>query len=130
MAIQFSIIVRNARLNVIETTIGTAPVFKIRSGTVPADCATAESGTLLVEYALPSDWMAAASGGVMAKTGTWSGSAVGTGTAGHFRITEAGSPQACHIQGSIQADMTLDNTSIASGQTVTVNTFQLTDGNA
>jgi hypothetical protein len=34
------------------------------------------------------------------------------------------------MQGAIPADMTLDNTSIATGQTVTVNTFTLTAGNA
>lgn len=130
MAIQFSIILRNVRLDAIETLIGTAPIFIIRSGTVPANCAAVETGTLLVWYALPSDWMAAASGGVVAKTGTWSGAAVGTGTAGYFRIAAAGSPNEAHIQGSITTDMTLDNTSIAVGQTVTVNTFQLTDGNA
>lgn len=63
MAIQFSTGVRNARLDAIETTIGTAPVMRILSGSMPANCAAAETGTIIAELTLPSDWMAAASGG-------------------------------------------------------------------
>lgn len=134
MAIQLSVAVRNARLDAIETTISTSPLLRILSGAMPADCATAQSGTLGVEMALPSDWLAAASSGSKAKSGTWSGTGAAAITAGYFRITiTAGST--CHLQGTVTAtggggDMTLDNTSIASGQTVTVNTFTLTDGNA
>ena len=47
MGIQLSVAVRNARLDVIETTIGTSAVLKIRSGTPPATCATADSGDVL-----------------------------------------------------------------------------------
>lgn len=134
MALQLSVSARNARLDAIETTIGTAPLLRILSGSMPADCATAQSGTLGVEMTLPSDWMAAASSGSKSKSGTWSGTGVAAITAGYFRITNsAGST--CHLQGTVTAtggggDMTLDNTSIAIGQSVTVNTFTLTDGNA
>lgn len=130
MAVQLSIAVRNARLDAIETTIGTAPIFELRTGNQPADCATASSGGLLVQDTLDSDWMAAASAGSKAKAGTWSSTAIGTGTAGYGRIYRSGSPSECDIQWDITDDMTLDNTSIATGQTVTVNTFTLTDGNA
>ena len=130
MAIQLSTAVRNDRLDAIETRVGTAPILEIWTGNQPADCATAASGSLLVQFALPSDWMAAASGGSKAKNGTWSGTAVGTGTAGYFRIVESGSPTTCHLQGDITDDMTIDNTSIAAGQTVTITGFTLTDANA
>lgn len=134
MALQLSVAVRNARLDAIETTISTAPLLRILSGAPPADCATAQSGTLGVEMTLPSDWMAAASSGSKAKSGTWSNTAVAAITAGYFRVTNSAGSTA-HIQGTVTAtggggDMTLDNTSIASGQSVTINTFQLTDGNA
>lgn len=134
MTLQYSTAVRNAQLDAVESTTGATAKLQIRTGAPPADCATADSGSLLAELTLPSDWMAAASGGSKAKAGTWSGTASGTGTAGHFRIKDnAGST--CHMQGTVTAtggggDMTLDNTSIASGQTVTVNTFTLTAGNA
>lgn len=134
MAIQLSITVRNARLDAIETTVGTAPLLRIYSGSMPADCATARSGTKLVEITCPSDWMAAASSGAKAKSGTWSVAAVAAGTAGYFSLQDSGGTT-CHMQGTVTAtggggDMTLDNTSIASSQTVTVTTFTLTDGNA
>ena len=131
MALQFSDTYRNNLLDTLETTISTAPILTIRTGAAPANCSVANSGTLLASITLPSDWMAAASGGVKSKSGTWSdSSADGTGTAGHFRIhNSAGS--ACHLQGTITAtsgggDMELDNTSINTGQTVTVTTFDLT----
>lgn len=135
MAVQLSIAVRNARLDAIETNIGTSAVLKIRSGAQPATCATADSGTVLATLSLPVDWMAAASSGSKALSGTWQDlSADATGTAGHFRIYDSGGT-VCGIQGSITAtggggDMTLDNTSIASGQQVTITSFTLTDANS
>jgi len=132
MAIQLSVTARNARLDAIETTIGTSANLYIRTGAAPADCATADSGSLLATLALPSDWMAAASSGSKAKSGTWSVAASGTGTAAHFRIKDSGGTT-CHLQGTVGTsgtDMIIDNTSIASGQTVTVSTFTLTDANA
>lgn len=135
MAVQLSVAVRNARLDAIETSIGTSAVLKIRTGAQPATCATADSGTVLATLNLPSDWMAAASSGSKAKSGTWEDlSADNTGTAAHFRVY-ASDGTTCGIQGSITAtggggDMTLDNTSIASGQTVTITSFTLTDANS
>lgn len=135
MAVQLSAAVRNARINTIETTIGTSAVMKIRSGAAPADCSTADSGTVLATLNLPSDWMAAASGGAAAKSGTWQdATADATGTAAHFRVY-ASDGTTCGMQGTVTitgggGDLTLDNTSIASGQAVTVTTFTLTDANA
>lgn len=133
MAVQLSTAVRNARLDAIETTIGTSAVLKIRTGAQPADVATADSGTVLVTITCPSDWAAAASGGSKAKSGTWSdSSADATGTAAHWRLY-ASDGTTCHAQGSVgqgSGDLSLDNTSIVAGQTVTINTFTFTDGNA
>lgn len=135
MTVQFSATVRNARLDAIETAIGTSAVLKIRSGSAPANVATADSGTVLATLTLPSDWMAAASSGSKAKNGTWEDtSADATGTAAHFRIYASDGTTA-HIQGTVTAtggggDMTVDNTSFSSGQSFTVTGFTLTDGNA
>jgi len=136
MALQYSVAVNNARLDQIETTIGTNVSLLIYSGLPPATCAAAPTGTLLVAINLPADWMAAASGASKAKTGTWSGTAVATGTAGYFRICNGSPTDVAQIQGVIETtggsptgDMGLDNTSISSGQTVTVSTFTLTAGN-
>ncbi len=133
MAFQFSTSVRNAVLDAIETAVGTSAVLKIRSGSVPANVGTADAGTVLATLNLPSDWLAGASGGSKALTGTWQDtSADATGTAGHFRIYASDGTTA-HIQGTITAtggggDLTLDNTSIASGQQVTVTSFSITAG--
>jgi len=135
MAIQLSVAVRNARLDAIETAIGASAIMEIRSGSVPATCATANSGTVLATIALGSDWLAAASAGAKAKSGTWTdASADATGTAAHFRIF-ASDGTTCGLQGTVTAtggggDLTLDNTSIASGQAVTISSFTLTDANA
>ena len=135
MALQYSVAVRNAQLDAFETTVGTAAVLKIRSGSVPATCSTADAGTVLASCTLPSDWMSAASAGAKAKNGTWEDtSADATGTAAHFRLY-ASDGTTCHAQGTVTAtggggDMTVDSTSFTSGQSFSVTGFTLTAGNA
>ena len=133
MALQYSVTVNNARLDAVESTTGTAPILQLRSGSPPANCAAAASGSLLASLTLPSDWMAAASSASKAKSGSWTGTGSAGGTIGHFRILDSGGTT-CHLQGTVTAtggggDMTVDNTSIANGQAVTVNSFTLTAGN-
>lgn len=136
MTVQYSVALRTAKQAAIETEVGATPIIEFWDGPLPADCAAAATGTLLAQFALPSDWLAAAAAGAVAKTGTWSGSAIGTGQLRYFRIYRAGSPSACDIQGTVGPtgsptyDMTVDNTSVAPGQTITVSTFTLTAGNA
>ena len=135
MALQLSVAVRNALLDAIESTIGTSAVLKIRTGAPPASCATADAGTVLASLTLPSDWMAAASSGSKAKSGTWEDtSADAAGTAAHYRLYAADGTT-CHAQGTVTAtggggDMTVDNTSFAAGQSFTVTSFTLTAPNA
>jgi len=132
MVVKMSDAARNAMMNAYEGAIGTAPKLRIYTGAPPATLATAASGTLLVEIALPSDWMGAAAGGVIAKAGTWSADATGSGIAGYYRIVNtAGSTT--HEQGTVAAsggDMTINNTNVAVGQTISVSQFQKTAGNA
>lgn len=135
MTLQYSVAVRNARLDAIETTIGATAIMKIKTGAPPANCATADSGTVLATLTLPASWLAAASGGAVAKDGTWEDtSADNTGTAAHFRIY-ANDGTTCGMQGTVTAtggggDMTVDNTSFASAQQFTVTSFTITGGNA
>lgn len=131
MAIQMSVAVRNAILDAIETTIGATAVLKIRTGAAPANCAAADTGTVLVTMTLPADYMNAASSGSKTKLGTWQdASADATGTAAHFRLYES-TGVTCHLQGTVgqgSGDLSLDNTSIVATQTVTINTFTFTEG--
>lgn len=133
MAIKLSAAVRNARLDALETAIGASAVLKIRSGTVPTNITDADAGTVLATITLPADWMAAASGGAKAKSGTWEDtSADASGTAAHFRIYASdGTTQ--HIQGTVGTsgtDMIVDSVSFTAGQSFSVTSFTLTDGNA
>jgi len=137
MAIQLNVASRNARLDTIESTAGTSCSMRIYTGAQPADCATANSGTILADFNLPTDWMAAAAAGAKAKSGTWQeASAEGDGTAAHFRVYNSQATKdgtTCFIQGSVgqgSGDLSLDNTSIVTGQQITINSFTLTDGNA
>ena len=131
---QLSTAVRNALLDAIETAIGASPILKIRTGSVPATPATADSGTVLATITLPSDWMANAANGIKVKSGTWEDVAAdATGTAAHFRIYAADGTTT-HIQGTVSAtggggDMTVDNTSLAINQDFIIQTFTLTAPN-
>ena len=135
MSLQYSTTVRNAKLDAVETAIGTSAILKIRTGAQPANCAAADSGTVLATLNLPSDWMAAASGGTKALSGTWSdSSADASGTAAHFRLY-ASDGVTCHAQGSVTVtsgggDMTLDSVSFTAGQAFSITGFTLTAGNA
>lgn len=135
MALQFSAGVRNAWNDQFETTTGTAPILTIRSGAAPANCATANSGTVLATLTLPSDWMSASSGGVKGKSGTWQDtSADNAGTAAHFRIHDSAGTT-CHCQGTVTAtggggDMTVDNAVFAAAQSFTITQFDITAPNA
>lgn len=135
MTLQYSTTVRNAKLDAVETAIGATAILKVRTGSPPANCAAADSGTVLATLTLPSDWMAAASSGAKAKTGTWEdASADASGTAGHFRVYES-TGVTCHIQGTITAsggggDMTVGTLAVTSGQTIQITSFTLTAGNS
>ncbi len=132
MAIQHSTTLRNNRIGQIESTVGTAPQLRLYTGTPPADCATAASGSLLATLTLPSDWLNAASSGQVTKAGTWTGTASAGGTAGYYRIYDSGGTT-CHEQGTVgqgSGDLSLDNAVIANGQTITINTWTRTEGNA
>lgn len=131
MALQFATTIRNALLDAIESDTGVSAVLKIRTGAAPANCGTADSGTVLATLTLPSDWMNAANSGTKTKLGTWEDtSADNTGTAQHFRIYKSDGTT-CQLQGTVTAtggggDLTVDNTSINSTQDVIVTAFTLT----
>ena len=134
MAVQLGVLVRNGKLDAVETVTGTAPFLDIRTGAQPANCAAADSGVELEHMTLPTDWLSAAVAGVKSLLGSWSGTTDAAGTAAHWRIKNS-ADTVCHLQGSITAtsgggDMEINNVVIASGQAITVNTFAMTEANA
>ena len=116
MALQYGTTVRNNQLDQVEATAGTAAILRIYTGSAPANCAAAATGTQLSSMTLPTDWMNAASGASKTKLGTWQDAAAdATGTAGYFRIWDS-TATTCHVQGTC-------------GQSVTIATNALTAAN-
>lgn len=134
MALRYSVAIRNARLDVVESTIGASAQLVILTGSEPASCAAAETGTRLAVMTLPADWAAAASAGTKALLGTWQdASADATGTAAYFRIYDSAGTT-CGVQGTVTASggggqLQLASTAITSGQPVQITSFTLTAGN-
>ncbi len=127
MTFQYGAALRNNQVSQIQTSVGASGTLKIFSGAEPANCAAADPAGLLATIALPATFLTSA-GGVTTIAGTWSVAASGTGTAQSFRMYDGSS--VCHVQGNTTTDLVLNNTSIATGQTVTVTSFTVTAGNA
>lgn len=127
MAFQYGATLRTNQVAQLQATVGASGTLKIFSGAEPGNCAASDPAGLLCTITLPSTFLTS-SAGATTIAGTWSASASATGTAACFRIYDGSS--VCHIQGNCSADLVLNNTSIASGQTVTVTSFGVTAGNA
>ena len=130
MAIQYSTTHRTNAMTQLNTDIGASAVIKVWSGAAPANCGTADSGTLLVTFAGNAGGFGTASNGVLTASAVASANAGNTGTAGYFRIypTAATSTNAV-VQGTCglsAADMILTNTSITSGQTCNFTSLTVT----
>lgn len=124
---------RNARLDAITTRAGGSALLRIYSGTRPAN-GGAET-TLLAELTCNATFAPAASGGVLTLNSiTSDSSADASGTASWFRIYDSGGSNIV-MDGSVSTvaagtgDLQLDSTSITAGQTVSVDTFVITEGN-
>ena len=124
MTVQYSVAVRNNLLDSIETTTGASAKLVLYTGTQPANCATAASGSVLATLILPT--------GTKSLLGSWTVAASGAGTAGYYRIVDSAGTT-CHEQGSVAiatgGDLNLDNTNIAIGQNVTITSKTITAGN-
>ena len=117
-------------MSTLNTDIGASAVIKVFTGTAPANCGTADTGTLLVTFAGNAGGFGSAAAQVLTAAAVASTTAVGTGTAGYFRIYPAAATTANSVvQGTCglsAADMILTNTSIASGQTCNFTSLTVT----
>lgn len=127
MAVFYADTLRNAMLDAISTTFGATPKLRIYSGTAPADETAALSGnTLLAEFTLAPS--AAATGSKQFVPSTLTATASAAGTASFYRIWNTGATTSFE-QGTVgqgTGDLSLDNTSITSGQTVNITSFTKT----
>ena len=129
MAIKYSTTLRNNQLTV-QFPTGPGGNLKIYTGSPPVNPDASATGTLLLTISLPPTPFGSPSSGSISKEGTWSGVASNSGTAGWFRLNLEPGMIAQGTVGTSGADMIIDNASITSGQTITVTSFTITNGNA
>lgn len=113
---------RNAQQNGLINYAGTNSIIRIYAGSQPANANTAiTSQTLLVSLTVSGTFGTDSNGTITLATVT-NGTAVATGTASFFRIVKSDGTTVV-MDGSVGtsgSDMNLNNTSIASGQTVSI----------
>jgi hypothetical protein len=134
MAIKFDTTTRNAEMDAVTTRVGTSARLRVYNGTRPANPGTAiTTQTMLVELTCNATAFApAASGGVLTANAISNGTAAATGTASWFRLFQSNGTTAIMDGdvGTSGSDLNLNNTSIATSQTVSVTSFTVTEGNA
>lgn len=133
MALSYSTAVRNAMLDAITSAVGASGLVRIYDGSRPATPGTAVSTqVLLAELACSATFAAAASAGVLTVNAiTADSSANNSGTATWFRVTtSAGSGVVDGNVGTSGSDLNLTTTSITAGQSVSITSFTITEGNA
>jgi hypothetical protein len=125
MAIQHSTTTRNRLRDGYVAAFPAGASLVICTG-APAGVGNAAGGSALVTITLPVTPLTSGTGAV-SLNGTWSATASGAGTAAHYRLTSGSDIE----EGTVTAtggggDVTLDNVSIAIGQTVTLNSWNRT----
>lgn len=122
-AVTYTTTVKNARMDAITTAIGTSG--KLVIGTSALSGATG----VLCTITLNSTAAAAASSGVLTLSGfpkTCTASATGTAAKASIRTSADVDVVTGLTVGTSGSDVNVDNTSINSGQTVTINSFTIT----
>jgi len=113
---------RDAQQNGLISYAGSGSIIRIYSGSQPANANTAiTTQTLLVPLVISGTFGTDTNGTITLSTVT-NGTAVATGTASFFRIVKSDGTTVV-MDGSVGtsgSDMNLNNTSIASGQTVSI----------
>ena len=113
---------RDAQQQGLITYAGSGAIIHIYDGTQPSNANTAISGqTLLVSLTISGSF-GTDSNGTITLSSVTNGTAVASGTAQFFRITKSDGTTVV-MDGSVgtsSADMILNNTSIANGQTVSI----------
>jgi hypothetical protein len=130
MTIQYSLTHRTNAATQLNTDIGANAVIKVFTGTAPANCGTADSGTVLVTFAGNAGGFGSIASQVLTASAVANATAGNTGTAGYFRIyPSAATSTNAVVQGTCglsAADMILTNTSITSGQTCVFTSLTVT----
>ena len=129
MALQYSTTHRNAAMDDITSKLGATGYVLIYTGSAPANCGSAATGTLLASLPMSNPVAPSSSSGVLTMSTITSATAGNTGTAGYFRLCTSSAGTTCIVQGTVGtsgADLNLTSTSITSGQTVSVTSWTIT----
>jgi len=113
---------RNAQQVGLITYAGSGALINIYAGGQPANANTAISGQTLLVTLTVSGSFGTDSNGTITLSAVTNGTAVATGTAAFFRITQSNGTTVV-MDGSVatsDADLVLNNTSIATGQVVSI----------
>jgi hypothetical protein len=131
MALAYLAALRSNMLDEVTALVdaGTAGLLRIYDGTQPATGGTAT--TLLAELTFTDPSFPAASAGVLTASAiTDDSSANATGTATWFRVVDSAAVFVFDgTVGTSGTDLILDSVSITAGQTVSVTSFVITEGN-
>lgn len=130
MAIQYSLTHRTNAMTQLNTDIGASAVIKLFSGAAPANCGTADTGTVLVTFAGNAGGFGTAASQVLTASAVASVTAGASGTPGYFRIypTAATTTNAV-VQGTVgtaATDMILTAATVTAGQTVNFTSLTVT----
>ena len=129
--LKYAATLKNAKLDQIASAIGNAGLLRIYDGTQPASPDTAVGTQVkLVELTCGTPFAGSASGGVLTANAIASVNALASGTASWFRITTSGgTAKVDGTVGTSGTDLIVDNTSIGSGQQVSVTSLTITAAN-
>ena len=134
MTVQLSVTTRNNQLSTMNADIGANAVIKVFTGAPPANCGTADTGTLLATFAGNAGGFGTVSAGVLTAAAVASVLAAASGTAGYFRVyPSAATTTNAVIQGTAglsATDMILTANPLTSGQTVNFTSLTYTRGGA
>ena len=89
MTTQYSPTHRTNAMTQLNTDIGINAVIKVFTGSAPATCATADTGTLLVTFAGNATQFGTVAGGVLTASAVASATASGAGVGAYYRIYPA-----------------------------------------
>lgn len=130
MAIQYSLTHRTNAMTQLNTDIGINAVIKLFSGAAPANCGTADTGTLLVQFAGNAGGFGTAASQVLTAAAVASVTAAASGTPGYFRIyPNAVTTTNAVTQGTVGTsgtDMILTAATVTAGQTVNFTSLTVT----
>lgn len=131
---QMSTTLRNARLDTITSSVGSAGLLRIydNSAGAPASVGAAVTGVKLAEFTLSSPFGPSATGAVLSPTIPAQVNAVATGTALYYRVYKSDGTTAV-IQdtvGTSSAGMVMNTTSIVTGGPVVINSWTIGENGA